>query len=220
MNHATTLAPPALAKNIAQCRFDSAQAAGMPLPPTLGQRIGKVLAVPFFAALMAGCAGIQPSHYAAEKPALDMATYFNGTIDGWGMFQKRSGEVIKRFHVVIDASWQGDTGVLDENFTWSDGTKSRRVWTLKRQADGRYIGTASDVVGSAEGIVGGNALRWKYVLALEVDGKTWNVDFDDWMYLIDDQVMLNRSFMSKWGFNLGEVTLSFTKRKPVTGAGS
>ncbi|MDQ5918264.1 MAG: hypothetical protein QG660_1376, partial [Pseudomonadota bacterium] len=38
------------------------------------------------------------------------------------------------------------------------------------------------------------------------------VDFDDWMFLIDDKVMLNRSFMSKWGFRLGEVSLSFTRR--------
>ena len=39
-----------------------------------------------------------------------------------------------------------------------------------------------------------------------------DVDFDDWMFLMGDGVMLNRSVMSKWGFRLGEVTLSFYKR--------
>ncbi len=34
------------------------------------------------------------------------------------------------------------------------------------------------------------------------------------MYLIDDRVMLNRATMSKFGFRLGEITLSFTKRAP------
>jgi hypothetical protein len=29
---------------------------------------------------------------------------------------------------------------------------------------------------------------------------------------MDDKVMLNRSAMSKWGFHLGDVTLSFYKR--------
>lgn len=177
-------------------------------------RLGKILLAPFAALILTACAGVTPQHYATEKPVLDLATYFNGTLDGYGMFQKRSGEVIKRFHVVIDARWQGDTGVLDENFVWSDGTKSRRVWTLKRQSDGRYIGTADDVVGTASGEASGNALHWKYVLALPVDGKTWHVDFDDWMFLIDERTMLNRAVMSKWGFNLGEVTLSFTQRKP------
>jgi hypothetical protein len=58
----------------------------------------------------------------------------------------------------------------------------------------------------------GNALRWQYVLRLDVDGRSWDVDFDDWMYLMDDQVMLNRSVMSKFGVRLGEVTLSFRRR--------
>jgi len=181
-------------------------------PAPLG-RLARPLPAPLAAFLIPGCAGIAPAQYAAEKPVLDLASYFNGTIDGWGMFQKRSGEVVKRFHVVIDARWTGDTGVLDENFHWSDGTSSRRVWTLKRQADGRYLGTADDVVGTAQGEAAGNALRWKYVLALPVDGKTWHVDMDDWMYLINERVMLNRTAMSKWGFHVGDVPLSFTKRQ-------
>jgi hypothetical protein len=57
----------------------------------------------------------------------------------------------------------------------------------------RYVGRADDVVGEAQGEAAGNALRWRYVLALPVDGRVWNVDFDDWMFLIDDKVMLNRS---------------------------
>jgi len=45
-----------------------------------------------------------------------------------------------------------------------------------------------------------------------VDGKTYEVQFDDWMFLMDQRVMLNKAVMSKWGFRLGEVTLSFVKR--------
>ena len=161
---------------------------------------------------LAGCAGVPVEKYRAEQPKLDLAEYFNGTLDGWGMFQDRSGEVVKRFHVVIEARWQGNTGTLDERFTWSDGTTSQRVWTLVKDGEGRYTGRADDVIGTAVGEAAGNALRWRYVLALPVDGKTWHVDFDDWMFLMDDKVMLNRSLMSKWGFRLGEVTLSFRKR--------
>jgi hypothetical protein len=67
-------------------------------------------------------------------------------------------------------------------------------------------------VGEAVGVIAGNAFNWRYTLALPIDGRTWHVDFDDWMFLIDDQVMLNRAVMSKFGIRLGEVTLSFTKR--------
>ena len=166
--------------------------------------------------LLGGCASVEVAGYAAERPLLDLRQYFSGRVEGWGMFQDRSGKVLKRFHVVIDAKWQGDTGTLDERFTWSDGpgggNPERRVWTLTDLGGGRYGGSAGDVVGNARGEAAGNALRWRDVLALPVDGKVVEVDFDDWMYLVDDRVMLNRSFMSKYGFRLGEVTLTLVRR--------
>ena len=164
------------------------------------------------AGLLAGCASPQIADYAAEKPTLDMRQYFNGTIDAYGVFADRSGKVVKRFTVVMKCSWDGDTGVLDEDFTNSDGTKERRIWTLKRGADGKYTGTAADVLGEANGEEKGNAFRWGYTLKLPVDGKIVEVQFDDWMYLMNDKVMLNKAVMSKYGFKLGEVTLSFVKR--------
>jgi hypothetical protein len=169
--------------------------------------------------LLTGCATPQIADYAAEKPALDMRQYFNGTLDAYGIFTDRSGKVVKRFTVVMKCQWTGkpgeEVGVLDEDFTNSDGTKDRRVWTLKRSVDGaitRYTGTASDVLGEANGEEKGNAFRWAYTLKLPVDGKTVEVQFDDWMYLMNDKVMLNKAVMSKFGFKLGEVTLSFVKR--------
>jgi hypothetical protein len=161
---------------------------------------------------LSSCANIAPSAYQAEKPVLKLEEYFNGTLDAWGIFQDRSGKVVKRFTVVMKCTWQGDTGTLDEDFTYSDGTKDKRVWTIKKLPDGRYIGTAADVVGQAEGSASGNALNWQYTLALPVDGTVYNVQLNDWLYLIDNRVMLNRASMSKFGFHLGDITLSFTKR--------
>ena len=161
--------------------------------------------------LLQGCANLNIQEYANERPVLDLRAYFNGPVKAWGMFQDRSGKVVKRFTVNIDAKWEGDTGTLDERFVYADGSTQRRVWTIKREGSQRYIGTADDVVGVAVGEASGNALRWRYVMALPVEGKVYNVDFDDWMFLMDEHVMLNRSAMSKFGFRLGEVTLSFTK---------
>ncbi|MFT3930113.1 MAG: DUF3833 domain-containing protein [Spongiibacteraceae bacterium] len=172
----------------------------------------KLMAAALLGLALAGCSSPEINTYRSEKPELDVQRYLNGTLDAWGVFQDRSGTVTKRFHVVIDAKWQGDTGVLDENFTWSDGTRSRRVWTLTQQPNGKLIGRADDVIGEAHGEVSGNALRWRYVLALPVDGTVYHVDFDDWMFQMDDKVMMNRSYMSKWGIHLGEVTLTFVKR--------
>ena len=101
---------------------------------------------------LTGCATTDIAEYKAEKPRLDLAQYFNGTIDGWGMFQDRSGKVLRRFHVRIDARWQGNVGTLDESFDWSDGKKEKRVWTITRIDANHYTGTAGDVVGTASGV--------------------------------------------------------------------
>ena len=162
-------------------------------------------------AALGGCASVDVSEYRAAKPVLDLSQYFNGTVDGWGMFQDRSGKVVKRFYVRIDARWDGDTGTLDEHFEYADGTRQQRVWKITKAGD-RYTATAGDVVGTAQGQAAGNALNWRYVLALPLDDKVLNVDMDDWMYLIDDQTLLNRTTMSKLGFKVGEVTLAFRKR--------
>jgi hypothetical protein len=163
---------------------------------------------------LAACSSTQPERYAQQSPRLDVQRYFNGTLDAHGMFQDRSGDVIKRFVVVIQCRWDGDIGVLDEQFRYSDGTTQQRVWTLRRTGQDTFSATAPDVVGTAQGKVAGNALHWTYVLALPVDGKIINVDMDDWMFLIDDHVMLNRTRMSKFGVDLGSVTLSFNRRAP------
>jgi hypothetical protein len=160
---------------------------------------------------LAGCATVDVSTYASETPTLDIARYFNGRVDGWGMFQDRSGKVVRRFTVTIDARWDGNRGTLDEHFVFSDGTTQNRVWTLVKDGD-RYTGTAGDVVGTGVGEQRGNAFNLRYVLALPVDGRTWHVDMDAWMYAIDERTVLNRTAMSKFGFRVGEVTLSFTKR--------
>ncbi|MFM6986279.1 MAG: DUF3833 domain-containing protein [Hydrogenophaga sp.] len=161
---------------------------------------------------LTGCAGPQITEYTTEKPVLDLRQYFNGTLDAYGVFTDRSGKVVKRFTVVMRCSWNGEEGVLDEDFVYSDGSTQKRVWRLKHLGSGRYEGRADDVVGVAQGQTAGNAFRWGYTLALPVDGKVWEVQFDDWMYLMNEHVMLNKATMSKFGISLGEVTLSFVKR--------
>lgn len=162
-------------------------------------------------AVLAGCASPRVSDYAQQRPLLELDRYFNGRIRAHGIFQKRGGEVVRRFTVVMDCHWEGNQGVLDEAFTYSDGTTQRRIWRLTKHEGGRYTGRADDVVGEAQGQTAGNAFRWNYTLRLPVDGKEYEVQFDDWMFLIDERVMLNRASMSKFGVTLGEVLLSFTK---------
>ena len=178
--------------------------------------IARIVCTVLVALLIASCAGVEPQAYYDQQPALDLRRYFNGTLEGHGMFQDRNGQVQRRFVVTIKASWAGDIGTLDEEFVWSDGKREKRIWTLRPAAGdatgSRWIGTAADVIGEARGVVNGNALNWTYAFDLKTDdGKRYEVAFDDWMFLIDERVMLNRAVMSFYGFRVGEVLISFRK---------
>ena len=67
------------------------------------------------------------------------------------------------------------------------------------------------MVGTASGRVVGPALNWSYVFDLKVGDGTWRVHFDDWMIQQDEDVVINRAVISKWGVTLGTVMLFFKK---------
>jgi hypothetical protein len=161
---------------------------------------------------LAGCAGPVVQDYADQKPTPDLKTYFSGIVDAWGMFTDRNGKVVKRFTVEMKCQWNNGEGILDEDFVYSDGKTEKRVWKLTDKGNGSFTGTAGDVVGIAVGQAKGNAFNWSYTLALPVDGSVINVQMDDWMYLMNDRVMLNTARMTKLGIHLGDVTLSFMRR--------
>lgn len=161
---------------------------------------------------LTSCGNVNVERYAGQQPRLDLERFFSQPVKAWGIYQKRSGEVIKRFEVDISSRHEGGDLILDERFLYSDGSRQRRVWTLTPEGPGLWRGRADDVIGQARGEVAGNALRWRYRLNLPVDGSTYEVDFDDWMYLMDEDTLINRSSMSKLGVELGQVTLFFRRQ--------
>lgn len=172
----------------------------------------KTLLTLILCSLLMACSHVQVEDYRDQQPTLDLREYFTGRTDAWGMFQDSSGKVTKRFHVLIEGRMEGTQLVLDEHFTYSDGSTQQRIWRLREISPGQWRGSAGDVLGEAIGEVAGNALRWRYNLLLPVDGSVYQVHFDDWMYLLDAQTLSNRSFMSKLGVELGQVTLFFRKQ--------
>ncbi|MBN1379375.1 MAG: DUF3833 domain-containing protein [Gammaproteobacteria bacterium] len=150
--------------------------------------------------------------YKNSEPVLDLQKYFQGELIAWGIFQSRSGEVKRHFKVNMTAVWKGNICTLEENFLFDDGEQQQRTWTITKLDAHRYSGVAGDVIGEAVGVSYGNALNWRYVLELQVDGKRYKVNFDDWMYLISDDTLINRARVTKFGFRVADVTLFF-KRK-------
>jgi hypothetical protein len=54
---------------------------------------------------------------------------------------------------------------------------------------------------------------WNYPIALPIPDGEIRVPFDDYMWLLSDERMLNKAYMSKLGVPLGEVTIMFEKQR-------
>jgi hypothetical protein len=159
-----------------------------------------------------GCGSIQVSEYAERTPVMNPEQFFNGDLTAHGVVKNRSGKVIRYFNAEIKAYWDNQTGTLEEDFVFDDGEKQRRVWKLVRQNDGSYIGTAGDVVGNGIGEVSGNSMFLKYILDIPYGDGTIHVSIDDRMYLVEPQILINESIMTKFGLRVGEIVLVIKKK--------
>ena len=177
----------------------------------------KKLFTSFFAGIgiimaLTSCSSSKIATYQGETPVMRMEEYFNGPIKAWGVVQDRSGKVTRRFDIDMVGEWRGDEGTLTEHFDYYDGKQQKRVWTIKRLADNRYEGRADDIIGKATGGVAGNAAQWSYVMDLPVGDTTYKITFDDWMFLMNDGVLINRSYLKKFGFKVAELTIFMQKQ--------
>ncbi|MBV6631453.1 MAG: DUF3833 domain-containing protein [Alphaproteobacteria bacterium] len=158
--------------------------------------------------------------FANTEPKLIPEEYFLGPMKAWGLFQDRSGAVKRQFVVDLNGEWDGETLTLTEDFAYDDGQTERRVWRLTKTGENTYTGSADSVVGPARVVVAGNAMNLAYTFALEVGGRTYHVDFDDWMFLQPDgERMINRATVTKFGLRVGEVTVFFDKSEGAIAAG-
>ena len=163
-------------------------------------------------AFLFGCSSaIDASNYAANSPKLDIRNYLNGPLEAQGILQDRSGEMIKSFTVKMTGSWQGNEGTLEEHFVFSDGKTDHRIWKITMSDDNNFTAKAHDTVGIAKGQQYGNSMKMAYVLKIDVNGKKYDINLIDWIYLVDETTAINVSKMKKFGFTVGTLTIAFKK---------
>jgi hypothetical protein len=160
---------------------------------------------------VAGCSQ-SVSEYSNETPVLKLDQFFKGESLAWGVLHNWQGKQSVRFSAELCGSWQGNTGNLYELFHFSDGRTEQRHWQLQQNADGSISGTAGDVIGNATGQLAGNTLYWEYTLRIPYDGDTLDVKVKDWLYLVDEQNLINRSTLHKFGLTVGELTLAIQQQ--------
>ncbi|MDJ1006741.1 MAG: DUF3833 domain-containing protein [Paracoccaceae bacterium] len=175
------------------------------------------LAAVFALFTLAACAGT-PSldDEALSDRQLDLEEFFDGDLVAYGQFQDLFGTVRRRFEVEVSGDWDGERLRLVEDFVYEDGATERRVWTLTKTGPETWEGTAPGVIGTATGEERGDTFNWRYTIDLPIpaaDGsvETLRASFDDWMWLLSDDRLLNRAYMSRYGVRIGEVIITFEK---------
>ena len=166
--------------------------------------------------VLGACQSMKIEDFKGTTPRLVLEDYFAGHTQGWGIFDDRFGNLRRQFKVDIDGTWDGKTLTMVEDFVYADGETDRRTWRIDKLDEHRYQGRADDVLGIAEGRVEGQALTWSYEVLLTIGGSDRKVRFTDWLFLQDDEVLINRASVTKFGIELGTLTLFF--RKPPGGA--
>lgn len=176
-----------------------------------------VLFTTFILLMISGCSSPIINDYSNTAPNFDVLNFFSGELEAEGVVIDRSGLVTRRFRVKMlgtiqnEPTTENDKLILEEWFVFDDGEKTKRTWIISKNSDGSYSGSADDIIGTARGESKGMALHWDYEMDLTVEGSTYRVLFDDWLYRIDEHNVINRSVIKKWGFNVGEVILSIRK---------
>lgn len=172
------------------------------------------LAATLFIAACTGKPSLDDSSLSDRQ--LNLEEFFAGETVAKGQFQDIFGTVRRSFDVTIDGQWDGETLTLTEDFVYEDGSTERRVWSLVKTGPDTWEGTAAGVIGTATGEEKGDRFNWRYTIDLPIptaDGTTdtMRVSFDDWMWLMSDDRLLNRAYMQRYGLDIGEVIIWFER---------
>ena len=175
-----------------------------------------------FILLLSACSKIDMKEFENNTPKLDLFYFFEGKTIAYGIFEDRFGNLKRQFRVNITGKVENNTLTLDEDFLYDDGEQENRIWTIKKITDKNkvlYQGQADDIEGKASGSISGNTLNWSYDIYLNIKGSNIKVHFNDWIYKQSEDLAINRAYVSKFGINIGSVTLVFLRGKTATQIG-
>ncbi|TMO75102.1 DUF3833 domain-containing protein [Pseudoalteromonas sp. S3785] len=171
----------------------------------------KQLCILMAALFLVSCSAPKVEHYNSSTPEFDFKAFFSDDLKAYGVVQDYKGELTRKLVVTMNARWEGNEGVIEEDFVYDDGETQKRIWYVTLNDDNSLVGRADDVLGIATGNSAGSVFHWNYNVALPYDGSTLEVNFDDWMYLVTQSRLINRTSIVKFGVEVGEVTLVIEK---------
>lgn len=159
----------------------------------------------------AGFRSQKPADLADRGPRFDLRTHLSGPIQCEGVIYGPTGKVASRFVADMEGSWEGNTGILKETFRYDSGRVQDRHWVLKLGNDGTIRAEAPDVVGTGEGRAEGPGVLLRYRIKLDDEAGGHVLDVTDWMYLMENGTIMNRSQFTKFGITVAELVATMRR---------
>lgn len=146
-----------------------------------------------------------PADYADTDPTFVLNQHLAGEIVSEGLIYGPTGKMTNSFVAKMVGTWEGDTGTLTEDFTYSNGTTQSRKWFLTIGEGNTFTATAEDIVGQAKGTISGSTIKMEYKIVLPKDAGGYTLAAIDWLYLTENGVIMNKSEMRKFGIKVAEL---------------
>lgn len=144
-------------------------------------------------------------------PTIDIRHALSGPILCEGVIYGPTGKVSSRFVADMHGRWDGNKGVLTEDFRYDSGTRQSREWRLTLGNDGAIRAEADDLVAPGTGQQTGSALRLDYTIRLPESAGGHALDVTDWMYMVENGTVVNRSQFRKFGIKVAELVATMRK---------
>jgi hypothetical protein len=172
----------------------------------------RALSVICVALALTGCGKPKHADFRRTRPPFDPVAFWTGHVQSWGVIEDRDGAPTETIETDCTGEAEGPDGLhLRQTLTESDGTVRHRDWHLRRTAPNSYIATANDMVGTAQGVAAGRSFHWDWSWASSPGNPLKTVTMHQWMYLMPDGSMLNRTTITKLGFTVAQVTERFAR---------
>ena len=152
-----------------------------------------------------GFSAQRPGDYAAMAPQLDIRRHLAGPLLCEGVIYGPTGRVTSRFVAEMQGHWDGNRGTLDETFRYASGETQQRQWRLTLGNDGAIKADADDLTDPGRGRQEGAGLQLQYRIRLPEHAGGWVLDVTDWMYLMENGTIINRSQFRKFGIKVAEL---------------
>lgn len=159
------------------------------------------------------CNVMEIKQFAGKNPEIHLDQYFVGNLKGYGVFYDRWSNIRTSFKIDLSGEFANSSDlILKENLVYENGEKIKREYRItKSQIDGQYDLFCDDLVKPGSIIQSGNALLWEYTLLQDIGGQVLSLNFEDWMFLQNENLVLNRAKAYWYGIFVGEVFMVINK---------